>query len=84
MSKNAILDEVLFIYDMLETSNLSLIQIYSEIKKNREQKNIDVGNFECLKSYIHWSILDNLGGRGKNIFTIKIDGGKELVNLKLG
>jgi hypothetical protein len=83
MLKNTILDEVLFIYDMLEISNLSLVQIYSEIKKHREQNNIDVGNFDCLKSYIHWSILDNSRGRGKNIFTIKINNNKELVERKI-
>ena len=54
-------------------------KICSQIKKNREQNGRDIGNFDCLKSYIRWSILDNSGGRGKNIFKIKIDGKIELV-----
>jgi len=84
MSKSTILDEVLFIFNMLEKSNILLNQICLQIKKNREQNNQVVGDFDCLKSYIRWSILDNSRGRGKNIFTIKAVGQEEIVELKFG
>ena len=74
MSKTTILDEVLLTFNALGKSDVSMQQIYSQVKKNREQNDRDVGNFDCLKSYIRWSILDNSGGRGKNLFTMKIDG----------
>ena len=79
MSKTTLLDEVLFIFDMLGKSDIPMRQIYSQIKENREQNNIDVGDFSCLKSYIRWSILDNSAGRRANLFTIKFDGNEELV-----
>ena len=79
MSKITILDEVLLIFDILGKSDIPMRQIYSQIKENREQNNIDVGDFSCLKSYIRWSILDNSAGRRANLFTIKFDGNEELV-----
>ena len=82
MSKNTILDEVLFTFDILGKSDISMRQIFCQIKKNREQNGRDVGDFNCLKSYIRWSILDNSRGRGKNLFTIKVDGEEELVKRK--
>ena len=79
MSKDTILDEVLFTFDILGKSDIPLKRICSQIKKNREQNGRDVGDFNCLQSYIRWSILDNYGGRGENLFTIKIDSKEELV-----
>ena len=84
MLKHTVLDEVLFVFNVIEKSDLSMNKICFQIKKNREQNGIDVGNFDCLKSYIRWSILDNSGGRGKNIFKIKIDGTEELVEKNVG
>lgn len=77
-----ILDEVLFTFDVLGKSSISMRQIYSQIKKNREQSGRDGGDFDCLKSYIRWSIQDNSGGRGKDLFEIKVDGEEELVQRK--
>lgn len=74
-----ILDEILSTFDILGKSDIPMNQIYSQIKKNREQNGRDIGDFNCLKSYIHWSILDNSGGRGKHLFIIKVDGKEELV-----
>ncbi len=82
MSKPTILDEVLLTFSTLGKSDIPMWQIYSQVKKNREQNGRDVGDFNCLKSYIRWSILDNSGGRGKNIFTMKVDGELELVEIK--
>ena len=79
MSKNTILDEVLSTFDILGKSDITMNQICSQIKKNREQNGRDVGDFNCLKSYIRWSILDNSRGRGENLFTIKVDGKEELI-----
>ncbi len=79
MSKITILDEVLSTFDILGKSDIPMKQIYSQIKKNREQNGRDIGDFNCLKSYIRWSILDNSGGRGKDLFEIKVDDGQELV-----
>ena len=79
MLKHTILDEVLFVFNALEKFDISMNKICSQIKKNREQNGRDIGNFDCLKSYIRWSILDNSGGRGKNIFKIKIDGKEKFV-----
>ncbi len=82
MSKPTILDEVLLTFNTLGKSDIPMWQIYSQIKKNREQNGRDVGDFNCLKSYIRWSILDNSGGRGKNLFRMKVDGEQELVERK--
>jgi len=80
--KTTILDEVLHTFSTLGKSDIPMWQIYSQVKTNREQESIDVGDFNCLKSYIRWSILDNSGGRGKNLFTMKVDGEQELVERK--
>jgi hypothetical protein len=79
MSKITILDEILFAFDMLGKSDIPMWQICSQVKKNREQNNVDIGDFSCLKSYIRWSILDNSAGRKANLFMIKFDGEEELV-----
>ena len=84
MSKMTILDEVLVAFESLGKSQLPTWQIYSQVKKIREQHNQNVGDFDCLKSYIHWSILDNSGGRGANFFTMRVDGDEESIELKLG
>ena len=44
MSKTIILDEVLFTFDILGKSNIPMWQIYSQVKKNREQNDIDIGD----------------------------------------
>jgi len=80
--KTTVLDEVLLTFSTLGKSDIPMWQIYFQVKKNREQNGRDVGDFNCLKSYIRWSILDNLGGRGKNLFTMKVDGEQELVERK--
>lgn len=82
MSKITILDEVLLAFDALEKSEIPLLQIYTQIKENREQNNRDVGDFECLKSYIRWSVMNNSGGRERDLFTIKNDGKQEIIILK--
>ena len=82
MSKTTILDEVLLTFSTLGKSDIPMWQIYFQVKKNREQNGRDVGDFNCLKSYIRWSILDNSGGRGKNLFAMKVDGKQELVERK--
>jgi len=82
MSKTTILDEILITFNALGKSDIPMWQICSQVKKNREQNGRDVGDFNCLKSYIRWSILDNSGGRGKNLFTMKLDGKQELVERK--
>ncbi len=82
MSKTTILDEILITFNALGKSDIPMWQIYSQVKKNREQNGRDVGDFNCLKSYIRWSILDNSEGRGKNLFTMKLDGEQELVERK--
>ena len=70
-------------YDLRQLkSEIPMWQIYSQVKTNREQEGMDVGDFNCLKSYIRWSILDNSGGRGKNLFTMKVVGEQELVEIK--
>lgn len=81
-SKTTVLDEVLLTFNTLGKSDIPMWQIYSQVKKSREQKGMDVGDFNCLKSYIRWSILDNSGGRGENLFTMKVDGEQELVEIK--
>lgn len=81
MQKITILDEILLVFDSLKKSEIPLLQIFTQIKENREQNNKDIGNFECLKSYIRWSILSNSGGREQDLFTIKNDDSKELVIL---
>ena len=81
-SKTTVLDEVLLTFNTLGKSDIPMWQIYSQVKKNREQNGRDVGDFNCLKSYIRWSILDNSEGRGKNLFTMKVDGEQELVEIK--
>ena len=81
-SKTTILDEVLLTFNTLGKSDIPMWQIYSQVKKNREQKGMDIGDFNCLKSYIRWSILDNSGGRGENLFTIKVDDEQEVVERK--
>jgi len=63
--KTTILDEVLLTFSALGKLDIPMWQIYSKVKTNREQEGKDVGDFNCLKSYIRWSILDNSGGRGK-------------------
>jgi hypothetical protein len=83
-SKTTILDEVIFTFDILGKSDIPMWQICSQVKKNREQNGKDVGDFNCLKSYIRWSILDNSRGRGKNLFTMKVDGKEELVQIRTG
>ncbi len=82
MSKTTILYEVLLTFNTLGKSDIPMWQIYSQVKKNREHKGVDVGDFDCLKSYIRWSILDNSGGRGENLFTMKVDDEQELVERK--
>ncbi len=82
MSKTTILDEVLLTFSTLGKSDIPMWQIYSQVKKNREQNGRDVGDFNCLKSYIRWSILDNSGGRGNNLFMMKVNGEQELVEIK--
>ena len=82
MSKPTILDEVLITFNTIGKSDIPMWQIYSQIKKNREQNGRDVGDFNCLKSYIRWSILDNSGRRGENLFTMKVDDEQELVEIK--
>ncbi len=82
MSKTTILDEVLLTFNTVGKSDIPMWQIYSQVKKNREQNGREAGDFNCLKSYIRWSILDNSGGRGKNLFTMKVDGEQELVERK--
>jgi len=81
-SKTTVLDEVLLTFSIFRKSDIPMWQIYSQVEKNREQNGRDVGDFNCLKSYIRWSILDNSGGRGKNLFTMKVDGEQELVERK--
>jgi len=81
-SKTTVLDEVLLTFNALGKSDIPMWQIYSQVKKNREQNGRDVGDFNCLKSYIRWSILDNSKGRGENLFTMKVDGEQELVEIK--
>jgi len=81
-SKTTVLDEVLLTFNALGKSDIPMWQIYSQVKKNREQNGRDVGDFNCLKSYIRWSILDNSEGRGENLFTMKVDGEQELVEIK--
>jgi len=80
--KTTILDEVLLTFNTIGKSDILMWQIYSQVKKNREQNGMDVGDFNCLKSYIRWSILDNSEGRGKNLFTMKVGGEQELVERK--
>ncbi len=80
--KTTVLDEVLLTFSTLGKSDIPMWQIYFQVKKNREQNGRDVGDFNCLKSYIRWSSLDNSGGRGKNLFTMKVDGEQELVEIK--
>ena len=82
MSKPTILDEVLITFNTIGKSGIPMWQICSQIKKNREQNDRDVSDFNCLKSYIRWSILDNSGGRGENLFTMKVDDEQELVEIK--
>ncbi len=82
MPKTTILEEVLLTFTNLGKSVIPMWQIYSQVRENREQNGKDVGDFNCLKSYIHWSILNNSGGRGENLFTMKVDGEKELVERK--
>ncbi len=81
-SKTTVLDEVLLTFNALGKSDIPMWQIYSQVKKNREQNGRDVGDFNCLKSYIRWSILDNSEGKGENLFTMKVDGEQELVEIK--
>jgi len=81
LPKITILDEILLAFDTLKKFEIPLLQILAQIKENREQNNKDVGDFECLKSYIRWSILSNSGGRERDLFTIKNDS-QELVILK--
>ena len=81
-SKTTVLDEVLLTFNALGKSDIPMWQIYSQVKKNREQKGMNVGDFNCLKSYIRWSILDNSGGREENLFTIKANDEQELVEIK--
>ena len=82
MPKTTILEEVLLTFTNLGKSVIPMLQIYSQVRENREQNGKDVGDFNCLKSYIHWSILNNSGGRGENLFTMKVDGEQELVERK--
>ncbi len=82
MPKTTILEEVLLTFTNLGKSVIPMWQIYSQVRENREQNGKDVGDFNCLKSYIHWSILNNSGGRGENLFTMKVDGEQELVERK--
>ena len=82
MPKTTILEEVLLTFTTLGKSVIPMWQIYSQVRENREQNGKDVGDFNCLKSYIHWSILNNSGGRGENLFTMKVDGEQELVERK--
>ena len=82
MPKTTILEEVFLTFTTLGKSVIPMWQIYSQVRENREQNGKDVGDFNCLKSYIHWSILNNSGGRGENLFTMKVDGEKELVERK--
>ncbi len=82
MSKTTILDEVLLTFSTLGKSDIPMWQIYFQVKKNREQNGRGIVDFNCLKSYIRWSILDNSGGRGKNLFAMKVDGKQELVERK--
>lgn len=79
MPKATILDEILLTFDTLVKSDVPILEIYSHIKKNRDQNDWNVGDFNCLKSYIQWSILYNSGGREKNFFTMKVDDEQELV-----
>ncbi len=72
-SKTTVLDEVLLTFNALGKSDIPMWQIYFQVKKNREQNGRDVGDFNCLKSYIRWRILDNTGGRGENHITMKVD-----------
>jgi len=65
MLKTTILEEVLLTFTTLGKSVIPMWQIYSQVRENREQNGKDVGDFNCLKSYIHWSILNNSGGRGE-------------------
>ncbi len=81
-SKTTVLDEVLLTFNTLGKSDIPMWQIYSQVKKNREQNGMDVGDFNCLKSYIRWSILDNSGERGENLFAMKVYGEQELVEIK--
>ncbi len=80
--KTTVLDEVLLTFSTLGKSDIPMWQIYFQVKKNREQNGRGIGDFNCLKSYIRWSILCNSGGRGKNLFTMKVDGKQELVERK--
>ena len=80
MSQTTILDEILVAFNMLGKSCIPMWQIYFQIKKSREQNNIDVGNFNCLKSYISWSIFDNSDGRGNNFFKVESNN-KDLVKM---
>ena len=82
MPKTTILEEVLLTFTTLGKSVIPMWQIYSQVRENREQNGKDVGDFNCLKSYIHWSILNNSGGRGENLFTMKVNGEQELVERK--
>ena len=82
MPKTTILEEVFLTFTTLGKSVIPMWQIYSQVRENREQNGKDVGDFNCLKSYIHWSILNNSGGRGENLFTMKVDGEQELVERK--
>ncbi len=82
MPKTTILEEVLLTFTNLGKSVIPMWQIYSQVRENREQNGKDVGDFNCLKSYIHWSILNNSGGRGENLFMMKVDGEQELVERK--
>jgi len=83
MSKTTILDEIFVAFNMLGKSCIPMWQIYFQIKKSREQNNVDVGNFNCLKSYIRWSIFDNSDGRGKDFFKIYSDNDEDLVKIKI-
>ena len=48
MSKMTILDKVLVAFESLGKSQLPTWQIYSQVKKIREQHNQNVGDFDCL------------------------------------